>query len=676
MPQFLDLDKEFKPIKATTVSELANDDFVLRFKKEEQSKKAKVVKKLNYTFNIKMRPKQAPQSGGLQHETASPTKKRMLLMDKQGADGYLAQKRRSSRKNRQKHTLLVPMDEEYRLKALATLSDMAGFDASQPIELDSMGNESAEEVFVDAPENFREVVYSLSMEEGSSDEDVAEAKQTSASKQEEAITAVEPEKVVSKVSESPLLDHDAHPKLQPAPNADEYSDEDITLMRKTILSRLNGNTFSPIENLSLAKPFAEVYGIFERTVKDSESHTFLVAGTPGLGKTLIVNLALKKLESEHPSEFITIRLSGSLHSTEQHAIREMGRQLDLYVPGETSFEQRAISDTFNNILLTLYNENDNTASSIRIIIVIDEFEKFTDTPKQTLLYNLCELCQQSKVPICLAGVTCRITIRDQFEKRVRSRFSQRLVSTRKPSEIGGFWSDIKQVLQAPLLDQATFQNSTYPESWNSTIEALYLQPSSLTKVVYDSFYTSKSYLQVFQAAAVAVAQIGPGQPFPQSSDFELCYQKSGVESILCSLSELETLLLVAAARWVTRAESPQVNFKLAYNEYVNMMAALNVQATTLTSKLSYIDNMSLTGIKVTRTVFSNKVARDAWGSLYRSGLLVDVIVSSNEVNALNNNNIYREAVLDDAKMLQVDVTLEELLQFFPDGLQAKRLAKL
>lgn len=468
--------------------------------------------------------------------------------------------------------------------------------------------------------------------------------------------------------------------------------EDIKLMRKTIMSQLLGKTFPLFDNSTLAGPYNEVYSLFEHTIKDHEGHSTLVVGPRGAGKSVVIDRALQKLQDTYNDQFIIIKLNALLHSDDKIALREIARQLDTSsrkLGGENTdtrtFEQRAISDTFSNILLTLdsnapgRNYDETQELPIPIIFVIDEIEKFTSSNKQTLLYNLFDLSQSSKIPICVVGVSTKITTRELLEKRVMSRFSQRIITMKRASGMNEFWDNAQLALTVPPSAISSFTNSEYPVQWNEYIQEQFRYGSGLKKVMYKIYHTTKSYQDFNHSCMLPVSKITAISPFPLLDEFEKYLAKQSpnmAQSIIAALSTLELLLVIAAARWIEKVDVPQVNFNLAYKEYKDMMELFNTEATTLSSSTSYIDSTVLAGFKVSQKIWSQKVMRDSWANLYRMGILFDVITSNNEVNVNNDSNMYKSIVLEDAKMSQLDITLEELGQLI-DGLNSiRKLTKL
>ena len=462
-------------------------------------------------------------------------------------------------------------------------------------------------------------------------------------------------------------------------------------MKKIIKPQISGLEFPLLHKSSLHAPYKEIYSILEHTVKDLEGHSTLLVGPRGSGKTYIVDRALSLLRVKHENLFITVKLNALLHSDEKLAIREIARQLDNHsrlVNGEDNsrtFEQRAINDTFTNILLTLDSNAPGKSQEgikeryVPVIIVIDEIEKFTGGAKQTLLYNLFELSQSSRVPVSVIGISTKITTRELLERRVKSRFSQRIISILRPSTIEEFWNNVMLNLTVAPNDMGKFTNPSYAQQWNLHVQTLYSLPSGLKKVIYKIFYTTKNYKDVFTCCQLPVASITVKEPFPQSDKFEIYLNQISpgyAQSIVESLSNLELLLTIAAARWIEKVDVPLVNFNLAYKEYADMMKQANIEATAASTNSASVDSTIFSSFKVKQKVRSSKVMRDCWANLYHMGLLFDLITSNNEVNVNNNYNMYKNMVIEDSKMLQLDISLEELGLLIPDLESYKKLTKL
>lgn len=79
---------------------------------------------------------------------------------------------------------------------------------------------------------------------------------------------------------------------------------------------------------------------------------------------------------------------------------------------------------------------DGRASNVPVVLVLDHFEGFAESRKQTLLYNLFDLTQSASVQVAVIGLTSRLDAVDMLEKRLKSRFSHRqLLFTTPPVDV-------------------------------------------------------------------------------------------------------------------------------------------------------------------------------------------------------------------------------------------------
>lgn len=727
MANFKDLESEFSPIKQLSTEELDKDTFIQSLNDQKglardiawQQKK----EKLNYSFNIRMKRlkerrefyepletslEAKPKSKGRKIRLVGLDELRQTLKDReemlshvseganqdytliQGVSSEFIKKESAefgpattTSRRVKRHVALVPMDPEYLAKARNALKRTDGsFDASEPIDMEtnSEGSDNDDDVLMDASLQFHEIDVFLYEQEPDATEESTAVKSAA----EEASSTVSvhvngPLSTNMPVSESDQL---------------QFREDDIKLMKKTVLAQLASPQIPDIDKSILAKPCKELLSVFSRTIEDGESHMALLIGSHGLGKTALVEKAMENLASSESGVFIAIRLSGSLQATEQHVVREIARQLDAALHTEKSadsstFEKRAISDTFANILLTLETSVESRKDKestkelpTRIIFVIDEIEKYTDTPRQMLLYNLFELTQNPKVPICVLGVTTKVNIRDMFEKRVRSRFSQRIITTHLAGSLEEFWGNASQTLRIEAIKFAQFGDQQYPKKWNEYIDTLDKMKPVL-QTLYQCFFTTKSIGEFKQSCMLPIRQISSAAPFPDPDVFPV-YPRSlvgGVEAKLAACSNHELMMVIAAARWVHRSENSNVNFNLAYNEYERMMKDHNIETTTVMANAnnansSHIDSLALAGIKVTKIIHSAAIMRDSWGRIYRIGLLPDAISSSSEINAHNIQNMYKGIVIEDSRMLQLDILLEEVRALVAGDPMMERFTKI
>jgi len=113
-----------------------------------------------------------------------------------------------------------------------------------------------------------------------------------------------------------------------------------------------------------------------------------------------------------------------------------------------------------------------------VVFVIDEFDLFATHARQTLLYNLFDIAQAKKAPIAVLGLTTRIDVVENLEKRVKSRFSHRHVYLSLPKSLPAYWDVCRQGLvvdDEDVLDvglDPTLQgHAKFQGWWNKRIEA-------------------------------------------------------------------------------------------------------------------------------------------------------------------------------------------------------------
>ncbi|CAH2353404.1 putative origin recognition complex subunit 4 [[Candida] railenensis] len=491
------------------------------------------------------------------------------------------------------------------------------------------------------------------------------------------------------------------PILENVPNFNPNI-EDVVKIKKTVLDQLIGknDNFPNLLQSSLVEKYDEVYRMFEHTIKDNEGHSALLIGPRASGKTAIVQRALRELEKKYSNEFIVVKLNAYHQTDENTALREIARQLDKNLrrvreesePNNNgkkrnsdieyaNFEQRSLSDTFANILSILdKNEkkhNEEETRTVSIIFVIEEFEKFTLSSRQTLLYNLFDLSQSSSTPVCIIGISSKVTARELLEKRVRSRFSQRIISINKARSIEEFWSNAKLGLIVDVDVINGLRNPSYGELWNRYIEysfnSLKQGTSMLRKLVITNYYTSKNYKEFNNSVIPAIAAITSiSHPFPMQENFSVytsIQSINNIQSIVKSLSELELLIIIAAARWIEKSSLQVINFNLAYREYEEMMKQYNISATSVASSTNSADNQIITNFKINQRIWSVNILKNCWENLYKLELLL-------EPNIEKATAGYNAGVIEESHMVHIDVTLGELGDIVDEFHFAKKLTRL
>ena len=222
------------------------------------------------------------------------------------------------------------------------------------------------------------------------------------------------------------------------------------------------------------------------SVVRGEGNSCLLIGPRGSGKTrvcrfvslpklviLTVNLfqlvdrALAQV-SEGVSP-IVVRLSGHIQQNDRLAIREIawqlshqtGKQITLEDEedgnpdvNEEEIDQQDVASLpppayLPSLISTLPSQPKP------VVVVLDAFDEFALHGRQALLYCLLDTAQSCRVGsglngLVVIGVTNRVDTINLLEKRVKSRFSGRMLRTAGPRSVQDWWRLARGILTVPL----------------------------------------------------------------------------------------------------------------------------------------------------------------------------------------------------------------------------------
>jgi origin recognition complex subunit 4 len=68
-----------------------------------------------------------------------------------------------------------------------------------------------------------------------------------------------------------------------------------------------------------------------------------------------------------------------------------------------------------------------TRPDISVLFVLENVEYYIENSKQSLLYKILDMLQYAKIKFAFIGTSQKIDIIDNFEKRIKSRFSHRQI---------------------------------------------------------------------------------------------------------------------------------------------------------------------------------------------------------------------------------------------------------
>ena len=349
------------------------------------------------------------------------------------------------------------------------------------------------------------------------------------------------------------------------------------------------------------------------TIEKSFNNSILVVGAPGSGKTLAVSRVVRQVQDEWntpnpptstaPSSTHApgarvgiVRLSGVEFSDERAAFREIARQLceslDLdYV------RTASLGDNIDFLLQIL---KALAQAGKAAVFVLEEFDLFAHSQKQTFLYCLLDSLQKSQAKAVVIGTTCRHDCLDLLEKRVKSRFSHRSVTLTPPTTLedgdvhgSGAKSILTDIFTLP--DGSVAGAESYNDQVRRAMEDRNVL-EGLSRVIQfsNTLHTlsriARKALGAWYTGQAAVDNAGD-EPLPfaarhlaQAIGETLSITSGGFESIIAKLCPLDLAVLAAAHKAKSGRKDGLLNFEMVHHEF----------KTFITSSNLHVDNYSRT----------------------------------------------------------------------------------
>ncbi|WFC95802.1 origin recognition complex subunit 4 [Malassezia brasiliensis] len=361
------------------------------------------------------------------------------------------------------------------------------------------------------------------------------------------------------------------------------------------------------ECIGLEEPWVALYALLHGTVDAQEGNSCLLLGEHGCGKSLLVHSVLARVQHEQhtrgaPAPLI-VTLSGLLHPTDRQCLADLAKQLmaqgalgqqetatldtmlaeefadadgmdlpeldasvalsdddEAPAPAEPPTAEPAPSEavasailstmatTLSHILTLLSHTPHDTARAQRpLLIVLDAFEQFAQRPRQALLYCLLDAVQAGSYGpgLAVVGMTTRVDAGDALEKRVKSRFSHRIIHVHPPS-----------VEQYELIARTALRggyNAARDDAWEERVERLVHDPR-FRAFLHGLHDLSQDVRLLYQAMTVPVAMdaLEP-DAFLASADAQ---RADPAAALLLELTELEMAVLITARHLQMRDKEP------------------------------------------------------------------------------------------------------------------------
>lgn len=285
--------------------------------------------------------------------------------------------------------------------------------------------------------------------------------------------------------------------------------------------------------------------LLQGTVTRSEGNSCLLLGPRGSGKSTILDQCLDAL----PEPPIIIRLSGWIHHTDRLAMREIAYQLGQqtgksFLQVDDDGEEDPFIEQDDNPFLDRPNPQATETGLVLpppshlpalisviptlsrpTVVILDAFDLFALHPRQALLYCLLDTVQGYRTGmdnkgLAVVGITTRIDTINLLEKRVKSRFSGRVIRTTGISATADILSLAKRALCTPISSVAEDEDlvNEWNDSWlKQTSECL--EDKEVFDMMKDTVGVVKDPKLVFRTLVYMAARLSPTSPFLTPSMF-------------------------------------------------------------------------------------------------------------------------------------------------------------
>ncbi len=200
-----------------------------------------------------------------------------------------------------------------------------------------------------------------------------------------------------------------------------------------------------------------------------------------------------------------MRLSGWVQTTDRLALREIAIQLNeqtgnIYLPSQEDDEEDIEPETVFSSTLPPATHLPTLISLLSTlprpsIVILDAFDLFALHPRQSLLYCLLDTVQSCHAGsdnkgVAVIGLTTRMDSVNLLEKRVKSRFSGRMLRTASPTALDDWIKIAKTILLSEIPPEAKAQLQSWSEVWNAAVEK-FLADESVLAIFNDTFSLTK-----------------------------------------------------------------------------------------------------------------------------------------------------------------------------------------
>ncbi|KAJ8487564.1 hypothetical protein ONZ51_g4117 [Trametes cubensis] len=342
-----------------------------------------------------------------------------------------------------------------------------------------------------------------------------------------------------------------------------------------------GEDYPPTNTLA----YEQLSDLLGGTVTRGEGNSCLLIGPSGSGKTQMVERAIAAL----PGNPIVVRLSGYAQHNDRLAIREIAWQLaeqtgQSFLPANEEGDDEGEVPMAPAVVPVAKDADDNPfidpspgaeagpGLSVTLpppahllalismiptlprptIIVLDGFDLFASHARQALLYCLLDTAQacragpataasgaRSASGMAVIGVTARVDTINLLEKRVKSRFSGRMIRTAGPARVSHWVAITKAAVGCPLEQEGTGEEDARGE-WNQIWERAvkkFVEDEPALDALRETYALTRDYQMLRRILTCIVLELTPSSPFPTAAKLEAAISRQRCPPTLPSVTQ-------------------------------------------------------------------------------------------------------------------------------------------
>ena len=265
--------------------------------------------------------------------------------------------------------------------------------------------------------------------------------------------------------------------------------------------------------------YDDLCDLFTGGVARGEGNSCVLIGPRGSGKTRVCFLSQRLslltvdllqlvdhtlVQVSKDVSPIVIRLSGHVQRNDRLAIHEIAWQLSHQTGKQITLDDEEDGGNPDK------NENDMDLQDVAslpppaylpslistlpsqpkpVVVILDAFDEFALHGRQALLYCLLDTVQSCRVGsglngLAVIGVTNRVDTINLLEKRVKSRFSGRMLRTAGPRSVQDWWRLTGGILTVPLGKEEDVDG--WKELWGGSVNR-FLEERSVKTALHESW---------------------------------------------------------------------------------------------------------------------------------------------------------------------------------------------